>query len=224
MFWDQNTMMPPGGAEARADMADTLERTIHARATDPALGRLLDTLEPWAAGQDPESDDARLDPLGAARLREGGPRARRPRRRDHRARARRAAGLAGGAGRERLLPLPRRARSATSSCATRYVALLRGLRAPLRRAARRLRARADHRRAAARCSRSCATGSSRSWPPPATPSSRATTGVFNGTYPVAEQRAAVLGSSTRSARTPTTGGWTRRSTRSPRAWRRPTSG
>ena len=22
MFWDQNTMMPPGGAAARADMAD----------------------------------------------------------------------------------------------------------------------------------------------------------------------------------------------------------
>jgi carboxypeptidase Taq len=60
MFWDQNVMMPPGGAGARADMADTLERTHHARATDPELGRLLDALEPWAAGQDPDSDDARL--------------------------------------------------------------------------------------------------------------------------------------------------------------------
>jgi carboxypeptidase Taq len=60
MFWDQNTMMPPGGAAARADMADTLERTHHARATDPDLGRLLDALEPWAAGEDPESSDARL--------------------------------------------------------------------------------------------------------------------------------------------------------------------
>jgi carboxypeptidase Taq len=60
MFWDQNTMMPPGGAEARADMADTLQRTLHARETDPELGRLLDALEPWAAGEDPDSDDARL--------------------------------------------------------------------------------------------------------------------------------------------------------------------
>jgi carboxypeptidase Taq len=60
MFWDQNTMMPPGGASARADMADTLQRTLHARETDPEIGRLLDALEPWAAGEDPDSDDARL--------------------------------------------------------------------------------------------------------------------------------------------------------------------
>ena len=60
LFWDQNTMMPPGGAAARADMADTLQRTVHARETDPELGRLLDALEPWAAGEDPDSDDARL--------------------------------------------------------------------------------------------------------------------------------------------------------------------
>ena len=40
MFWDQNTMMPPGGAAARADMADTLQRTVHARETDPELGRI----------------------------------------------------------------------------------------------------------------------------------------------------------------------------------------
>src|SRR5215210_8060932 len=60
MFWDQNTMMPPGGAGARADVAETLERVVHARETDPELGRLLDALEPWAAQQDPDSDDARL--------------------------------------------------------------------------------------------------------------------------------------------------------------------
>jgi carboxypeptidase Taq len=60
MFWDQNTMMPPGGAGARADMADTLQRVLHARETDPQLGRLLDALEPWAAAQDPDADDVRL--------------------------------------------------------------------------------------------------------------------------------------------------------------------
>ena len=60
MSWDQNTMMPPGGAEARADMAGTLIRTMHARQTDPEIDRLLSELEPWTAGMDPDSDDARL--------------------------------------------------------------------------------------------------------------------------------------------------------------------
>src|SRR5919107_952779 len=60
MFWDQNTMMPPGGAAARADMADTLQRTLHARGTDRGRGRLPDGPEPWAAGEDPGSDDAGL--------------------------------------------------------------------------------------------------------------------------------------------------------------------
>jgi carboxypeptidase Taq len=60
LFWDQNTMMPPDGAPARGDQAATLEAVSHERLTDPELGRLLDALEPWAAGQDPESDDAAL--------------------------------------------------------------------------------------------------------------------------------------------------------------------
>jgi carboxypeptidase Taq len=60
MFWDQNTMMPPGGAAPRAEMAATLQRVLHARETDPELGRLLDALEPWAAGENPEADDVRL--------------------------------------------------------------------------------------------------------------------------------------------------------------------
>jgi carboxypeptidase Taq len=60
MSWDQQTMMPPGGAAARAEHAATLARTIHARETDPALGALLGTLEDWAAGEDPDSDDVRL--------------------------------------------------------------------------------------------------------------------------------------------------------------------
>src|SRR4051812_26882372 len=60
LSWDQNTYMPPGGAEARADQTATLERLAHERLVDPALARLLDALEPWAAGQDPDSDDVRL--------------------------------------------------------------------------------------------------------------------------------------------------------------------
>jgi carboxypeptidase Taq len=60
LFWDQNTMMPPHGAQARGDQAATLEAVAHERLTDPGLGRLLDALEPWAADLDPDSDDACL--------------------------------------------------------------------------------------------------------------------------------------------------------------------
>jgi carboxypeptidase Taq len=60
LFWDQQTVMPPAGADARGEAAATLARVIHARETDPELGRLLDALEPWAAEQDPDDDDARL--------------------------------------------------------------------------------------------------------------------------------------------------------------------
>jgi carboxypeptidase Taq len=60
LFWDQQTVMPPGGASARAEQNATLVRVVHARETDPALGSLLDALEPWAADEDPDSDDVRL--------------------------------------------------------------------------------------------------------------------------------------------------------------------
>jgi carboxypeptidase Taq len=60
LFWDQQTMMPPLGAATRAEHAGTLARVIHARETDPAVGALLDVLEPWADGEDPDSRDVRL--------------------------------------------------------------------------------------------------------------------------------------------------------------------
>jgi carboxypeptidase Taq len=60
LLWDQNTMMPPGGANARADQFEALERIVHGRITDPGLGRLLDKLEPFASDADPDSDDAAL--------------------------------------------------------------------------------------------------------------------------------------------------------------------
>ncbi len=148
MFWDQNTMMPPGGAAARADMADTLQRTLHARETDPGLGRLLDALEPWAAGEDPDSEGARLVHWA---------------RRDFEKSVRVPADLAAQLTRAKAEGLQAwmEALAAADFCRLRaalerhvelrhaYVELLRGLRAPLRRAARRLRARPDHRRAAA---------------------------------------------------------------------------
>jgi carboxypeptidase Taq len=60
LLWDQNTMMPPGGADARADQFEALERILHARITDPGLAKTLQALEPWAAEADPDSDDAAL--------------------------------------------------------------------------------------------------------------------------------------------------------------------
>jgi carboxypeptidase Taq len=53
-------MMPPAGAQSRAERLATIALTIHSRESDPGLAKLLDALEPWAAGEDPDSDDARL--------------------------------------------------------------------------------------------------------------------------------------------------------------------
>ncbi len=60
LAWDQQVMMPPAGAAARADQLSTLGRLMHVRSTSPELGKLLDAAEPVAAGLDPDSDDARL--------------------------------------------------------------------------------------------------------------------------------------------------------------------
>ncbi len=60
LMWDQNVCMPPGGAEARGDQLATLERLCHERLVDPGLGRMLETLEPWAAGEDPDGDEVHL--------------------------------------------------------------------------------------------------------------------------------------------------------------------
>ena len=40
--WDQRTMMPPGGAAARAQQFASLERITHARATSEDIGAWLD--------------------------------------------------------------------------------------------------------------------------------------------------------------------------------------
>ena len=58
--WDQATYMPPGGAAARGRQLALLGTLAHARLTDPAVGRLLDALTPWAETQPYESDDASL--------------------------------------------------------------------------------------------------------------------------------------------------------------------
>jgi carboxypeptidase Taq len=60
LSWDQATYMPPGGAEARARQGSLLGRLAHEKATDPALGALLDELQPYARSLPCESDAASL--------------------------------------------------------------------------------------------------------------------------------------------------------------------
>ncbi len=60
LAWDQQVMMPPLGAAARADQLSTLGLIMHERATSPRLGKLIDAAEPLAAELDPDCDDARL--------------------------------------------------------------------------------------------------------------------------------------------------------------------
>jgi carboxypeptidase Taq len=58
--WDQATYMPAGGAAARGRQLATLGSLAQAKFTDPAIGKLLDELEPWAANQPADSDDAAM--------------------------------------------------------------------------------------------------------------------------------------------------------------------
>jgi carboxypeptidase Taq len=58
--WDQATYMPSGGAAARARQGATLSRLAHQRLTDPALGRLLDSLDAPATRLSDTSDEASL--------------------------------------------------------------------------------------------------------------------------------------------------------------------
>ncbi len=58
--WDQQTYMPPGGAESRAAQLEALSKVIHAKMTGPETARLLGAAESAALGKDPGSDDAAL--------------------------------------------------------------------------------------------------------------------------------------------------------------------
>jgi carboxypeptidase Taq len=60
LSWDQATYMPPGGAAARARQSALLARLAHEKATEPALGKLLDGLQPYARSLPSESDAASL--------------------------------------------------------------------------------------------------------------------------------------------------------------------
>ena len=58
--WDQQVNMPPGGVNNRSHQLATLQTIAHARGTSPETGALLDDLAAYAAGLDPDSDDARF--------------------------------------------------------------------------------------------------------------------------------------------------------------------
>ncbi len=57
--WDRAVMMPPGGAESRAEQVTELTLVRHGLITDPALAALLD---------EAEAQPARLDPWQRANL------------------------------------------------------------------------------------------------------------------------------------------------------------
>ena len=60
LSWDQSTYMPKAGAGARGRQCALMSRLLHERRTDPALGRLIDELTPYAESLPPDSDDAAL--------------------------------------------------------------------------------------------------------------------------------------------------------------------
>jgi carboxypeptidase Taq len=58
--WDQQTQMPRGGGEARAEAMATMERIAHEMFVDDETGRALEGAAAELDGSDPDSDDARL--------------------------------------------------------------------------------------------------------------------------------------------------------------------
>ncbi len=58
--WDQETYMPRGGVESRAEQLSTLLRLAHVRFTSDEVGRLLGELEDELGGRSFDSDEASL--------------------------------------------------------------------------------------------------------------------------------------------------------------------
>ena len=58
--WDQETYMPPGGVQNRAEQASTLSEVAHRRFTSDEVGRLLDETDGTVAKMPFESDEASL--------------------------------------------------------------------------------------------------------------------------------------------------------------------
>ena len=58
--WDQETYMPPGAANARAEQSAAMGQVIHEMFVSDETGNLLATAEAESTGLDPDSDDARM--------------------------------------------------------------------------------------------------------------------------------------------------------------------
>ncbi|MFZ1754880.1 MAG: carboxypeptidase M32 [Caldilineaceae bacterium] len=60
LMWDEQTHMPPGGAEARGRQIGTLQRLAHEKLTDERIGHLLDDLSQTMGDLPYASDEASL--------------------------------------------------------------------------------------------------------------------------------------------------------------------
>lgn len=60
LYWDQATYMPPGGAAARGRQMATLQQIAHEKFVDPAIGQLLEDLQPYADSLPYDSFEASL--------------------------------------------------------------------------------------------------------------------------------------------------------------------
>ncbi|MGE5223943.1 MAG: carboxypeptidase M32 [Omnitrophica WOR_2 bacterium] len=60
LSWDQSTYMPPGGAAARGRQMAYLGIISQQKQKDPEIGKLLESLQPYAESQPYDSDDASL--------------------------------------------------------------------------------------------------------------------------------------------------------------------
>jgi carboxypeptidase Taq len=60
LSWDQATYMPPLASETRGRQLAVLARLAHEAFVDPAVGSLLNRLEPFLDSLDPDSDESRL--------------------------------------------------------------------------------------------------------------------------------------------------------------------
>jgi carboxypeptidase Taq len=60
LSWDQQVMMAPKGARARAEQIATIGRIAHTKFTSPEIGALLDGLRDWGEQQDYDSLEASL--------------------------------------------------------------------------------------------------------------------------------------------------------------------
>jgi carboxypeptidase Taq len=60
LAWDQQVMLPPRGAAARAEQRATLSRLAHEKFTSADVGRLIDRLRPWGEEQPYDSFEASL--------------------------------------------------------------------------------------------------------------------------------------------------------------------